>query len=204
MPEIPILLLAAGKSSRIGKPKQLLPWGKSTLFEHAMATALTFKRHPLFVVVGAYHEQLLPLIPPQGVEIVINSQWKEGMGNSIAVGLNAILKSCPKASGVLILLADQPLIDNIYLTQFLNQVAINKKQIIASSYPDGSLGVPAFFDAFYFKEILGFSRDQGAQKLMAKYAQHISRIPGKKLLADVDTEEAYRELLSQLSLNPQS
>lgn len=197
MPEIPVLLLAAGKSSRMGTSKQLLPWGKSTLLEHAMTTALTLEKNPLFVVVGAFYEQLLPLIPSENVESVVNPQWRKGMGSSIAVGLKAILKRYPKAPGVLILLADQPLIDTDYLTRILDKVTINKRQIIASGYPDGRLGVPAFFDAFFFKEILAFSKDLGARKLMEKYAEHITRIPGEQLLTDVDTPGAYQELLSR-------
>jgi len=204
MPKTPILLLAAGESSRMSKPKQLLPWGERTLFEHAIATALHFKNHPLFVVLGAYHEQLLPLIPSKTVTAIINPQWKEGMGTSIAAGIKAIRAAHTKASGVMIILVDQPLIDPPYLRNFLKKIDSNKKKIIASSYPDGRLGVPAFFDAVYFSELMAFSKDQGARKLIKKYRNHVTSISRENLLTDIDTPEAYQKLLSQFPPIPQS
>ena len=203
MPNLPILLLAAGNATRMGSPKQLLPWMGKTLFEQAVDTALTLKNHPLFVVVGAHQQQLLPLINPAITELVINSKWNNGMGTSIAVGIKTVLKRVPNALGVLILLVDQPLIDRDYLSSFFFRYRPNKKQIIASSYEDGRLGVPALFDAFYFKELLQLSKDRGAKKLIEKYKNQVVNISGGSLLTDVDTPEEYRDLLVKYVPNPQ-
>ena len=204
MPKFPILLLAAGKSSRMGTPKQLLPWGNNTLFEQAISSALSLKNHPLFVVVGAYHEQLLPLIPSKVVKSVVNPQWEEGMGTSIAVGIKAVLKIYPNASGVLIFLVDQPLVDTHYLAEFFKIGRVKKGHIIASRYPDGHFGVPAFFDAVYFNELLGFSKDQGARTLIKKYSKQVIGLSGGDSLRDIDTPEAYQEMFAQFSSNPRS
>lgn len=204
MPKIPILLLAAGKASRMGAPKQLLPWGNKTLFEHAVDTALELKDHPLFVVVGAHEKQLLPLVNPAITELVFNPEWQQGMGTSIAFGIKAILNKVPNASGVLIFLVDQPLVDSTYLSSFLLGFRLNRKQIIASAYSDGRLGVPALFDAVYFKDLVAFTGDRGAKKLIEKQHDFVLRVSGGVLLSDVDTPEAYQDLILKYSPNRQS
>lgn len=204
MPKIPILLLAAGKASRMGAPKQLLPWGNKTLFEHAVDTALELKNHPLFVVVGAHEKQLLPLVSPAITELVFNPEWQQGMGTSIAFGIKAIQKTVPNARGVLIFLVDQPLVDSAYLSSFFLAFQMNHKQIIASSYSDGRLGVPALFDAVYFKDLIAFTGDRGAKKLIEKQQDNVLCISGGVFLSDVDTPEAYQDLLLKYFPNRQS
>ena len=87
MVKIPILLLAAGSSSRMGRPKQLLPWGKQTLIEHQIQTLLQ-TGNPVNVVLGAHSESVIPVIKNMGSFIFFNPDWEQGMGSSIAAGID--------------------------------------------------------------------------------------------------------------------
>ena len=94
MAEIPILLLAAGASSRMGRSKALLPWGEGTLIEHQVKTLLK-TGHPVVVVIGHKADKILPILNKLPVRVSVNQQWKKGMGSSIAHGLSLIHISEP-------------------------------------------------------------------------------------------------------------
>ena len=87
MANVPHLLLAAGGSRRMGQPKQLLRWGNQTLIEHQIDIRLQTGQ-PVAIVLGAYSDLILPVIEPLPVTIFINNEWANGMGNSIAFGIN--------------------------------------------------------------------------------------------------------------------
>ncbi len=85
MAKIPILLLAAGGSSRMGQPKQLLPWGNRTLIEHQILT-LQKAGQPVNVVLGSNSDLVMPVIEKYPVNIFVNPNWESGMGSSISFG----------------------------------------------------------------------------------------------------------------------
>jgi len=107
-----VLILAAGASTRMGQPKQLLPWGKTTLLNHAINEAKKISEH-VFVVLGANKELIESSLNSQ-VEIIRNPNWENGMGTSITYGIS-ILDKNEEFDSVLIMLADQPLLDSTYL-----------------------------------------------------------------------------------------
>ncbi|RLA99736.1 MAG: molybdenum cofactor cytidylyltransferase, partial [Deltaproteobacteria bacterium] len=101
------LLLAAGESQRMGRLKQLLPLGGSTLIEVVLENLLRSRLQEVIVVLGFGAEEIRPRVEAKGVRVAVNPRYKEGMASSLRVGLDAL---DPRAEGILVALADQPFI----------------------------------------------------------------------------------------------
>jgi molybdenum cofactor cytidylyltransferase len=192
-PNIAILILAAGESSRMGTPKQLLKWKNTTLIGHAIATAQKAKASTI-TVLGANYEVIKAKINHDKVEILKNDNWELGLGNSIAFGVNNILKRDTNFDAILVMLADQPLIDSAYLNNMLEKYKKGMSQIIATSYKSKKQGVPVLFDAIYFKELSKLNDDKGAKVIIQKYSKNVSAINADNLVSDIDTLEDYERL----------
>jgi len=201
MDEIPILLLAAGGSSRMGKPKQLLPWGGQTLIEHQIQTLLKTD-NPVNVVLGSNSNLIIPLIKKYLINIFINTDWECGMGSSISLGISQIIQKFPNANGVLITLIDQPLITTSYIDKMRGAFKSGYRQIIVSHSALGWTGVPVIFDQCYFKELTELGNDEGAKKVFKRHENSIIFLDGGELLEDMDTMQNYRQLLTKFILNP--
>lgn len=193
MPEIPILLMAAGGSSRMGQPKQLLSWGEQTLIEHQIQTLLKTSR-PVNVVLGSNSDLVIPIIENYPVNIFINADWETGMGSSISLGIAQIQHKFPNAKGVLITLLDQPLISTTYLEKMLETFLSASRQIVVSHSASGWTGVPVIFDECYFKELTKLKNDEGAKKIIQRYEEHVILLDGGEILEDMDTPERYQQL----------
>lgn len=196
MANIPILLLAAGSSSRMGQPKQLLPWGSQTLIEHQIQTLLK-TGHPVHVVLGSNSNLIILVIAQYEVDIFINPDWESGMGSSISFGISEIIQKFPNANGVLITLLDQPLISTSYLEKMLGSYQPGSQQIIVSRSASGWTGVPVLFDKCYLMELTELSNDEGAKKITKRYEENVILLEGGELLEDMDTPETYRQLLKK-------
>ena len=117
MKKVAILILSAGASKRMGTPKQLLKWGKETLLENAVSTAVNVENASLFVVLGANAELIQQKIT-LNAEALYHKDWKQGLGSSIAFGVGTLQKL--DFDGVLIMLADQPFVTSYYLKELIN------------------------------------------------------------------------------------
>ena len=191
---IAVLILAAGGSKRLGAPKQLLPWGDATLLGHAVDTALQLACGPTAVVLGANSEEIKETISDDTVLVLEHTRWEEGLGTSIAWGVSQLLQSTPEIEGVLILLADQPLVTPVYLNSIISEFKSGKEQIIATSYDQQKQGVPALFDASYFDELIALKGDKGAKEILQKHSDKVQLFSAEGQLADIDTLEEYRAL----------
>jgi molybdenum cofactor cytidylyltransferase len=194
MTKIPVLLLAAGSSSRMGQPKQLLPWGNSTLIEYQILKLLK-TGNPVSVVLGCNAEMIIPVIEKYSITIITNDHWKAGMGSSISCGINQIIKSFPHADGVLIALSDQPLVTSLYFGKLISAYHPGEKQIIVSQSESGWTGVPALFDKCYYNELSKLSGEEGAKIIINRYRENLIFIDGGEMLQDIDTPESYQVLL---------
>jgi molybdenum cofactor cytidylyltransferase len=194
MTEIPVILLAAGSSSRMGQPKQLLPWGNTTLIEHQIQTLLS-SRQPVNVVLGFNAPLISPIIEKYAVNIFINSNWKSGMGSSISTGIIEILKRFPKAEGVLVTLLDQPLLTASYVEKILDTFQPGSQQIIVSHSSSGWKGVPVLFDKFYFNELSELRNDEGAKKIFQQHEDNVVVVDAGEILEDIDTPQNYQQML---------
>lgn len=196
MTEIPVLLLAAGASSRMGQAKQLLPWGNHTLIEHQVRT-LTKTGNPVLVVLGHKADQILPVLTNYPVKTCVNKLWENGMGSSIAHGVKYLDKEYPEAAGVLITQLDQPLITSSHCERMCNIFHPGSQQIIVSSSSSGWHGVPVLFDRIYFGELQRLNGENGARKIFRSHAQAVQTLEAGDILEDMDTPEAYHRLLEK-------
>ncbi|PWL38923.1 4-diphosphocytidyl-2C-methyl-D-erythritol synthase [Flagellimonas aquimarina] len=194
---ISTLILAAGASKRMGnKVKQLLPWGNSTLIENTVATAKQVS-DSVFIVLGANREKIRESTSLDA-EIIHNPNWKAGMGSSISIGAEYILKHAEGKNGLLIMLADQPLIDASYLNQLKKEFDQDDFKVVATSY-ENRLGVPAIFHQSIIPELTHLNGDYGARHIIKKYQATIkSVLPNGKEL-DIDTPETYSQLIDNMN-----
>ena len=193
MHKIAVLILAAGSSSRMGQPKQLLEWGNGTLLDHSIQTVLTLKSEEVIVVLGANYDRIEKGIRHLPITVLNNREWGLGLGKSIACGANYILKSTKKLDGILITLADQPHIDNNFLRELMNSFVAGKKQIVATAYEDGKQGVPVLFDVNYLEELSNLKDDKGAKSLLKAHQNLVKTVLPPTKNIDLDTQEDYQE-----------
>jgi molybdenum cofactor cytidylyltransferase len=193
MADIPIILLAAGGSSRLGQPKQLLPWGEQTIIEHQIKMLMQ-SGESVIVVLGAYADRILPVVEKYPVTVVVNNEWKTGMAGSIGCGIKAMERLESTVEAVLITLVDQPLIPFSHFEEMLNAFEEGMQQIIASTSAEGWLGVPALFDKCYFSELQNLQGEKGAKTLIQQYPNKIKALVCNEIINDIDTLESYQEL----------
>lgn len=194
---ISILILAAGASTRMGdRVKQLLPWGTRTLLENAIDTAKQIT-DSVFVVLGANREAIEKVISLD-VKTIYNPNWQSGMGSSISIGVEGILKQAEDQKGMLIVLADQPLIDETYLNELKEEFNKGIFKIVATSYGN-RLGVPAIFHQSIIPELMNLNEDYGARHIIKKYQTHLKQVFPKGKELDVDTLENYTQLVDKFN-----
>jgi molybdenum cofactor cytidylyltransferase len=191
--EISVLILAAGSSSRLGQPKQLVEFEGQTLLERITHTALSVSEDVL-VVLGANIDLVKPTLDAfsDRINIIENTAWNEGMGTSIRLGVENL---APKSDGILILLADQPLISQVLLQKMMQTFAEKKYPIVACSYGE-QLGVPILFDKSFFSELINLKGEQGAKSFLKNYSENIASVEFKDGLFDIDTPEDLQKLTS--------
>jgi len=190
---VALLLLAAGASTRMGQPKQLLPYHGRTLLRHAAETAVASGCAPLVLVTGALHDELLPEIAGLPIRAVHNPAWDTGMASSLQAGLAALAGTNPAA--VLVLLTDQPHVTPALLRQLVALQQHTKAPAVAAAYA-GTLGVPAVFSRALFSDLRQLKGAQGANRLLAMLGPAVGRVDFPAGLLDVDTPEQYAALLA--------
>jgi len=190
-----IILLAAGSSSRLGEPKQLLPWQDKTLLEHAIAAAVHAHVGPVMVVLGAHNEKIKPFLASS--DYVINTHWQDGMAGSIRCGLEAVIEKYAGIHGAILSVCDQPFLLAAIFQQLLEKHTSSGKPIVASAYDDATLGTPVFFHNSLFAELLKLTGDKGAKALIKKFDHHVATVlfPGGAM--DIDTLADYHHLKGQ-------
>lgn len=182
-----LIVLAAGGSSRLGRPKQLLPWKGKSLIAHIVGEGI----HPLFLVTGAVDLTDHPWERP--IHLVHNRCWSEGMASSIHAGLDALLKDFPDIPAVILSVCDQPFITRDLFERLIAQQTRTDKGIVASAYAD-TLGTPVLFTRRYFPRLLTLTGSQGAKKLLSEYPEDVTSVTFDNGDVDIDTEEDYRAL----------
>lgn len=196
---VALVLLAAGASTRMGRPKQLLPYHNRSLVRHAAETAVATGYGPIVLVTGAVHEALVAEIAGLPVQASHNPDWATGMASSIRVGLATVVSARPAA--VLIMLCDQPLVSPELLRQLVSQQQQSQAPIVAAAYGD-TVGVPAVFDKTLIPQLLALQGPQGANRLIASFGTAVGRVAFDAGLLDVDTPEQYAALLAQPTSYP--
>ena len=189
---VALLLLAAGASTRMGRPKQLLPYHGRTLLRHAAETAVASGCATIVLVTGALHHELLAEIADLPILAVHNPAWETGMASSIRTGLLAVAEAHPAA--VLVMLTDQPAVTPELLQQLIAQQQATRAPVAAASYGD-TVGVPAVFDKSILPELLKLQGQQGANRLIGGLGAAVVQVSFPAGLLDVDTPAQYVALL---------
>ncbi len=180
----------------MGLPKQLLPWGDRTLIEYQIQIRLQTNLE-VIVVLGGHSEKILPIIDMLPVVLIVNKDWADGMGGSIASGIRTLNERYPVADGVLISLVDQPLVTTSHLGKMITSFQPGNKQIIASKSASGWNGVPVLFDKFYFEKLLKLNNKEGARKIIHQHPDYVKNIVCDEMLEDIDTPDTYQKLLKK-------
>lgn len=191
--ELAILVLAAGASSRMGEPKQLLSWGKKTLLNHAIDQTKKLSSE-IYVVLGANKSKIAPTLPSD-ITIIDNPEWKKGMGTSIAKGVSQ-LKISANYEAVLIVLADQPFLDAEYLLRLRDVFNIEECLLAATRYGQKN-GVPAIFHKSLFEQLTELNEDVGAKHVMKRYLNKLVNLDPDGKEVDIDTLATYQKLIKQ-------
>ena len=194
--KIAILILAAGASSRMGTPKQLLPWKDTTLLGQVIRTAKSSGVKDVYVVLGANRDKIRPITSRQNITVIQNKVWQEGLGSSIASGIEYFVRQNKAYVAVLVLLCDQPLISSEYLNLLIQTFIKTKKGIVATNYGTKA-GVPAIFGKKYFNALMELNGDMGAKKLIEKNGEDAIVLESGENLTDLDTKIAYENLLNK-------
>ncbi len=183
-----IVLLAAGRSGRLGTPKQMLVYEGKTLLRHSVDAALGTGMQPVLVVLGALHSQMeKELESAKGIRIVLNNGWEEGMASSIRAGVEAAMQMEKELDGLIIMVCDQPFITKELLQALFQKHQDTGKPIVASSYGE-NIGVPALFDKQFFSRLLLLEGDTGARKLMKDKAEQTAVVQFPQGATDIDTD----------------
>lgn len=191
-PETAVMILAAGSSKRLGRPKQQLIFEDQTLLHRIIHTAISLQSGPVLVVHG--EDTFLP----QKKEIVpvLNSQWEDGMSTSIHAGINSLEAKYPLLETVIITVCDQPFITVELFREMIALQQQTSKPIIASVYGE-TIGTPVLFHKSVFKELLTLSGDKGARQLLKKESDRVGLVNFPLGKIDIDTEEDYEGLIKQ-------
>lgn len=178
------LVLAAGASTRLGQPKQLLRYHGESLVERAVRLAREAGAHSVFVVLGAQYQpifQALSTIDPP-VRVLLNQAWQRGMGNSIALGAAAAERD--GADDLLVLTCDQIHVTADHLRLLVR--ASRRDHVVASVYAEHR-GVPALFPEFSFHALQELRGETGARDLLQK--EDVLSVPFPLGDVDIDTPE---------------
>ena len=182
------VLLAAGGSSRLGRPKQLLRFGGSCLVSRVARGALDGGCDPLLVVLGAHADQVRSELERLPVEIVVNRNWAEGIASSIRCGI-AKLKNDPRPIRAAMLIAcDQPLLDADVIRRVASTFDGSVGCRVGCEYA-GTIGVPALFERSLFAKLGQLDGDRGAKRLLLEDPQSTRRIPWSDGATEINRPE---------------
>jgi molybdenum cofactor cytidylyltransferase len=190
---IGVILLAAGNSSRLGRPKQLLTYNGQTLLEHSLQAAAASSTSPIIVVLGAVSERVKSELEGAKVHIVENGDWEEGMASSIRSGVKTLMEISPAAEGLILMMCDQPFVTADVLEHLIETHNTSGKPIVASGYAE-TYGPPTFFHNSTFPELLQLKGDIGARKVVRQHHAEVEVVSFPEGEVDIDTEGDYEKL----------
>ncbi len=185
-----VLVLAAGASTRLGQPKQLVRVDGRPLLHTMVSHAVAVAGHAVTVVVGAHAQELAMLLKHSPASVIVNRQWREGLAASIRCGITALPPAC---DAVLIMLADQVGVTGDDLKRLVSAWK-GQDGVIAGSLYSGAVGVPAIFPRWCFAELMSLRGDHGARSLLLRHADRLTRVPMPNAALDLDTPEQLEAL----------
>jgi molybdenum cofactor cytidylyltransferase len=185
-----VVILAAGASTRMGTPKQLLPVDGKPLLVRAVEAALASPAWPVVVVLGAHAEQIRPVLARLPVLIEENPAWTEGMAASIRAGVATLTQFSRALDAVVIALCDQPAFSPDVIAQLVAAHQATRRPIVAARYANRQ-GAPALFARECFSTLTALTGEEGARALLNGDPAHVAAIDLPQLAFDLNTPEDY-------------
>jgi len=186
------LVLAAGGSTRLGRPKQLLPYGDATLLDHVLGTARACAFDQLVCVLGGSATEIRAEVELEGIDVVENRDFGTGCSSSIAAALTTV---APRCEVLVLLLADQPGVTPATVTALLK--GRGDSPLAACAYENGR-GHPLAFARSTFTELAALHGDRGVWKLLDRRAAEVVDVPVPgRIPRDIDTREDYDLALAE-------
>jgi molybdenum cofactor cytidylyltransferase len=189
------IILAAGKSTRMGEAKQLLRLGETTVLGRTIENVRRSAVDEVVLVLGAAAATIRRQLPApllEGLKVVVNPAYAQGMASSLRAGLSAL---DPQVSAALIVLADQPFVRPQTLNQLAQQHRCSKAQIVIPSYR-GIRGNPVLLDRSVFSEVMALEGDTGCRAIFSSHTEHTLKVEveDEGILLDIDNQEDYQRL----------
>lgn len=191
--KVTAVILAAGKSSRMGQIKQLLPFDNKVLLQHVIDSVQLSIVNTALLILGFQSEEIKRSIDPKGLKIIKNNQYLNGMSSSIKSGLSSLSKDC---EAVIFILGDQPLVSVELLNKMVDFYSSSKPDILIPTYKN-KRGNPVLFSRSMFPELEKLQGDTGGRELFQSHSQLIQylEVEDSNILLDVDTPADYQSLL---------
>lgn len=187
------IVLAAGGSRRLGRTKQVEPWGDTTLLGRVLVAAKEMPVDEIWVVLGADSERILSEVDFGDAGVVENPEWEEGIASSLRVGLDALTR-LSRAERALILMGDQPDVSPEVVTQLLDAHRSSGRQVSIPKYRY-TLGNPVVVDRSLWSRVMSLEGDEGAMRLWRAHPEWVNEVwVGDQMPRDVDTEADVRDL----------
>ncbi len=193
-PSVAAVILAAGRSTRMGQAKQLLALGETTVLETTLANVRRSSAEEIVLVLGASAETIRPRLSSrlfdQRLKIIINSSYADGMASSLQAGIGAL---SPHAAAALIVLADQPFVRPSTLDRLIAEHHRTRARIIIPTH-HGQRGNPVLIDRTMFPEVMQLTGDVGCRALFARHPGAILNVEveDEGILLDIDNQEDYQ------------
>jgi molybdenum cofactor cytidylyltransferase len=184
MNEIGLVIMAAGDSSRLGFPKQLLEINGQSFLKHTVEVALEMNS-PIVVVLGYNYERHLKEINDINVDHTFNLNWHKGIGSSIKSGFQRLFSQNTNLGGVILMACDQPFVSKDIIIKLTK--ALDEGHNLASSVYNNSYGFPLIIGRKYFKEIVNLHDDEDLSPIISVFGSYSIQFPNGKY--DIDTEE---------------
>ena len=189
------ILLAAGLSTRMGEPKQLLPFGESTIVETVVDNMLGAKFDEVIIIVGHRATEIQKQLGTRPVKTVFNPDYRDGMLTSAQTGIRAL----ETGDAFALMLVDQPFITSMLIDQVIDAYVHTEKGITLPSY-NYKRGHPVIFDQKYARDILALTPESdGVRTLFKKYGDdiHYVTVDTDNVLRDIDYREDYKRALKE-------
>lgn len=179
------ILLAAGRASRMGKLKQLMPLGESTILEQTLDNLLASKVSEVIVVLGYKAEEITRKLSGRPVKVVVNPLYRKGMGTSIAAGLKFVDS---QAQAVMLVLGDQPYVDSHTIDRLIDAFGSDSKGIAIPVFKK-KRGHPLIFDRKYQAQLSRLSGDVGGREIIKQNPEDVLEVPVdcEGVVIDIDT-----------------
>jgi molybdenum cofactor cytidylyltransferase len=195
---IAALVLAAGRSSRMGGPNKLLAEiGGRPLVRIAVEEALASQARPVIVVTGHQRERVEAVLAGLPVDFVHNPYFADGLGTSLKTGIAALPA---QSDGVIVCLGDMPQVDAAMIDRLIGAIDPAKGALIAMPTIEGQRGNPVVWSRRFFPDLMAVEGDVGARYLIGRYTEAVAEVPlsGKAALTDVDTPEVFEAVKAEL------